>query len=248
VKSSCAVTSCCTPCGGPRGRWLSLSRARARGRQVEPGVGLGVPVGLPRIVSTDAIRQALRSLISPELSPELHTSSFTAWRAELLPSENPKPKRKRVVRGFQRQVQQLTAPLQAIVRRSVEEASSLVMEGIHLVPGFIPLDGFDGATVIELVLTVSDPELHQSYFGAREVQTHARRRREHYLAHFDEIRMIQDFCVAQAEAENVPIIEAGDFDVLVEGAIEHILNAALVERADLLGSDAGALTRELTET
>ncbi len=218
-----------------------------------PGVGksnlasaLAYRLGLPRIVSTDAIRQALRSLISPELSPELHTSSFTAWRAELLPSENPKPKRKRVVRGFQRQVQQLTAPLHAIISRSVQETSSIVMEGIHLVPGFIPLDGFEGATVIELVLRVSDPELHQSYFGVREVQTHSRRRHEHYLAHFDEIRMIQDFCAAQARAEGVPIIEAGNFDTLVEGAIEHILNAALAERTEPSAEET--LTPELAES
>jgi len=219
-----------------------------------PGVGksnlasaLAYRLSLPRIVSTDAIRQALRSLISPELSPELHTSSFTAWRAELLPTENPKPKRKRVVRGFQRQVQQLTAPLEAIINRSVDEASSLVMEGIHLVPGFIAHDQLEGATVVELVLSVSDPELHRSYFGTREVQTHARRRREHYLEHFEEIRMIQDFCTAQAKAEGVPVIEAGNFDALVDGAIEHILDAALLEQAEPLSAQLEALTRELAE-
>lgn len=209
-----------------------------------PGVGksnlasaLAYRLGLPRIVSTDAIRQALRSLISPELSPELHTSSFTAWRAELLPSETPKPKRKRVVRGFQRQVQQLAAPLQAIMNRSADEASSLVMEGIHLVPGFISLSDPGSATVVELVLVVSDPELHRSYFGTREVQTRNRRQREHYLEHFEEIRMIQDFCAAQARAEGVPVIEAGNFDELVDGAIEAILNVALVEQPDSLGDD-----------
>lgn len=218
-----------------------------------PGVGksnlasaLAYRLGLPRIVSTDAIRQALRSLISPELSPELHTSSFTAWRAELLPSEQPKPKRKRVVRGFQRQVQQLTAPLQAIVDRSVAEASSVVMEGVHLVPGFMSLEQ-EGATVVELILNVADPELHRSYFGTRELQTQSRRRREHYLTHFDEIRMIQDFCLAQAKTENVPVVDAGDFDEMIDHAIEVILNAALVEQTPL-ENELETLTRELTET
>ncbi len=218
-----------------------------------PGVGksnlasaLAYRLGLPRIVSTDAIRQALRSLISPELSPELHTSSFTAWRAELLPSEQPKPKRKRVVRGFQRQVQQLTAPLQAIVDRSVTEASSVVLEGVHLVPGFISLAQED-ATVVELVLNVADADLHKSYFGTRETQTQSRRRREHYLTHFEEIRMIQDFCVAQAKAESVPVVEAGDFDDMVDHAIEVVLNAALIERVPLEG-DVETLAQDLSET
>lgn len=220
-----------------------------------PGVGksnlasaLAYRLGLPRIVSTDAIRQALRSLISAELSPELHTSSFAAWRAELLPSESPKPKRKRVVRGFQRQVQQLTAPLEAIISRSLVEATSLVMEGIHLVPGFIPTGELEGAIVVELLLTVSDPELHKSYFGVREAQTHSQRRLEHYLEHFDEIRMIQDFCVSQARAEGVPILEAADFDTLLEQAIEHILNAALTENVQPLAAELEAVSEDFVET
>lgn len=212
-----------------------------------PGVGksnlasaLAYRLGVSRIVSTDAIRQALRSLISPELSPTLHASSFTAWRAELLPEERPQPKRKRVVRGFQRQVQQLAGPLQAIMRRSRDEASSLIMEGIHLVPGFLSAEGLGGATVVELVLTVSDPELHRGYFGAREIETRHRRRREHYLEHFEEIRMIQDFCAARARAEGVPVIEAGSFDELVDASMEAVLSAALLERPDALGGDGSA--------
>ena len=139
------------------------------------------------------------------------------------------------MRGFQRQVQQLTAPLQAIVERSIAEASSVVMEGVHLVPGFMPLEQA-GATVVEFILNVSDPKLHESYFGTRETQTQSRRRREHYLEHFEEIRMIQDFCVAQAKAEGVAVVEAGDFDQMVDDAIEVILNASLAYGAPLESS------------
>lgn len=205
-----------------------------------PGVGksslassLAYRLGVPRIVSTDSVRQALRSLISAELSPALHASSFTAWRAELLPSEAAKPKRKRVIRGFQRQVQQLTTAVGAIIGRSVEEATSIVLEGIHLVPGFMPLD-FPDATVVELVVCVSDPELHRGYFGARELQTGSRRSREHYLEHFDEIRTLQDFIIGQAKAEGVPILEAADTDQLTDHAIEQVLNAVLAQQTEPL--------------
>ena len=58
-----------------------------------PGVGksslaaeLAYRLGVRRVVSSDAVREALRSLISPELSPSLHRSSFTAWRSDLLPT------------------------------------------------------------------------------------------------------------------------------------------------------------------
>lgn len=219
-----------------------------------PGVGksnlasaLAYRLGVARIVSTDAIRQALRSLISPELSPTLHASSFTAWRSELLPEERPQPKRKRVVRGFQRQVQQLAGPLQAIMSRSRDEGSSLIMEGIHLVPGFFSADALGDATVVELVLNVSEPDLHRSYFGVREVETRHRRGRQHYLEHFEEIRMIQDFCAARARAEGVPVIEAGSFDELVDASVEVVLSAALLEHPDVLGGGGSPGEERLAE-
>ena len=219
-----------------------------------PGVGksslaseLSYRLGIARIVSSDSVRQALRSLISAELSPALHASSFSAWRAELLPSElkSAKPKRKRVVRGFQRQVQQLTTALLAILDRNIEEATSLVLEGIHLVPGFMPLAEREGATVVELVLHVTDEEKHRSYFGVRELQTGRRRNSEAYLAHFDEIRILQNFMVERAEEEGVPVIETSDFDQAVEQAIELILNAVLAERAEPLTDELEALGREM---
>jgi 2-phosphoglycerate kinase len=84
---------------------------------------LAYRLGIARVVSTDSVRQALRSLISPELSPILHASSYAAWRAELLPDEiaTAKPKRKRVVRGFQAQVQQMNRAIDAIIDRNVKE-------------------------------------------------------------------------------------------------------------------------------
>ncbi|ADI15142.1 AAA family ATPase [Truepera radiovictrix] len=216
-----------------------------------PGVGksslasaLAYRLGVPRIVSTDSVRQALRSLISAELSPALHASSFTAWRAELLPSEAAKPKRKRVIRGFQRQVQQLTTAVGAIISRSVQEATSLVLEGIHLVPGFLPLE-LEEATVVELVVCVSDPELHREYFGAREVQTGSRRRREYYLEHFGEIRTLQDFIVRQAKLAGVPVLEAADTDQLTDHAIEQVLNAVLAQQSDAAAAELGAVPQEV---
>jgi len=206
-----------------------------------PGVGkstmaseIGYRLGISRIVSSDSIREALRSLISVELSPALHASSYRAWRAELMPGEalGVGPKRKRVIRGFQRQVQQLSTALSAIVQRNIDEATSSVMEGIHLVPGFIPEREFDGAALVELVLTLSDPEVHRGRFGVRDTQTGQRRNTDGYLNHFDEIRMIQDFINRRAQEEGVPVLEASDFDQAVDNAIEHVLNAVLGFHAD----------------
>lgn len=204
-----------------------------------PGVGksaiaseVSYRLGISRNVSTDSVRQALRSLIGPDLSPVLHSSSYSAWRAELLPSEREsvKPKRKRVLRGFLAQVHQLDPAVCAIIDRNVTEATSLVMEGAHLVPGIAPSQDSAGAIIVRVVMAVSDVEDHRRQFGVREGQTFQRRRRQPYLEHFTEIRIIHDFIREQAELEAVPVVEASDFDRAVEKTIEHVLDVLLVER------------------
>lgn len=191
---------------------------------------LGYRLGIPRIVSSDSVRQALRSLISPELSPILHASSYTAWQAELLPAERAGaiPKRKRVIRGFQAQVQQLSTALTAIIERNVEESTSLVMEGVHLVPGISPGRLETDAVIIELVLAVESEERHAKHFGLREGTT--QRRGNEYLEHLPEIRVLQKFIVARAREAGVPVIEASDFDQAIERSIEHILDVVLEEQ------------------
>lgn len=221
-------------------RYLLLRKLRRLERPLvvivagAPGVGksvlaaeLAYRLGIARLVSTDSVRQALRSLISPDLSPVLHASTYTAWRAELLQHElaEAKPKRKRVVRGYQMQVQQMSRAIDAIIERNVTEATSVVIEGTHLVPGISPLGQHERAALVEMVLAVADVDDHRQNFARREGHTHRRRPREDYLQHFDEIRMIQDFVVAQAVREGVPVIDTGDFDRAVERAVERVLDA-----------------------
>ncbi len=201
---------------------------------------LGYRLGIPRVVSTDSVRQALRSLISPELSPMLHASSYAAWRAELLPYEiaSAKPKRKRVVRGFQAQVQQMSRAIEAIIERNVKEATSLVIEGTHLVPGLSPLRPDDRALVIEIVLAVRDEDDHRENFSRREGRTHRMRPSDDYLEHFAEIRMIQDFVLEQAAREGSPVVDTTDFDRAVEQTVEQVLDAMTTQ--DVAPTDASA--------
>lgn len=226
-------------------RYAMMREARNRERPIivlfggAPGVGksaiaseVGYRLGIPRIVSTDTVRQALRSLIGPELSPILHASTYEAWRAELLPSEKgtAQPERLRVLRGFLAQVHQLNPAVTAIVERNIFEATSIVMEGVQLVPGVAPAREFRDATVIHIVLYVADEEDHLKHFAAREGQTSARRAKQPYLDHFVEIRVLQEYVTQQAELRGVPVIEAADFDRAVERCVDHVLDVMLMEQ------------------
>lgn len=192
---------------------------------------LAYRLGIVRVVSSDSIRQALRSLISPDLSPVLHESSYTAWLAELLPHERERsqPKFSRVVRGFQAQVMQLGTALRAVGQRNVTEATSVVIEGIHVVPSVSP-GRIEGATTVELMLQVADEETHRARFARREGKTGHLRPKDPYLEHFPEIRMLQDYLVGRAHEAGVPVLDVSDLDTAVDRSVEHVLDVVLAER------------------
>ncbi len=203
-----------------------------------PGVGksaiaaeVGYRLGIPRVVSTDSVRQALRSLIGPELSPVLHASTFTAWRAELLPNERrtARPRRNRILRGYLAQVHQLGPAITGIIERNITEATSLIMEGSHLVPGIAPRKDFPGATAVQVVLYLADPDDHRKHFDLREGKAHSRQA-DAYLEHFNEIRVMQEFLRERAELEGVPVVDASDFERAVERCIDLVLDKLLLER------------------
>ena len=50
---------------------------------------LAARLGIVRVVATDAIREVMRSMFSPELMPSLHTSSFQADAALREPPTRP---------------------------------------------------------------------------------------------------------------------------------------------------------------
>ncbi len=184
---------------------------------------------IQHIVSSDVIRQALRSLINPALSPLLHSSSFSAWHAERLPGEDTKVKPKRVLRAFNVQTKQVNKAISAILERYTQEGLSAVLEGVHLVPGLLDLKALKDTNIIEIVLVQSDEEKHRKNFEVRGLQTEQRRNFKKYMEHFQEIRVIQEFITAQAKQQEVTIIELNDFDEVLEQVLELTMQTIINE-------------------
>lgn len=141
-----------------------------------------------------------------------------------------KPSRNRVLRGLLAQANQLDPAVNAIIGRSIAEDLSLVVEGVHLIPGTSPTQEFADATIIPIVLFVPDPDDHRSHFAAREVRS-GRRQAGPYVEHFPEIRMMQEFMHEQADLEGVLSVDASGFDSAVERCVDHVLDVLLLEQA-----------------
>lgn len=189
-------------------------------------------LGIVRIISTDSIRQVMRTFFSAELMPAIHYSSFNAAAAVRIPvGKNLNPN----LVAFVEQVEMVSVGVKAIIDRALEEGTSLVVEGVHLVPGFLEVTPSDRAVFLSLTVAVSDPELHMSHFLVRERETDGRRPFTRYVEHFEEIRKIQDFILARVKAEGTTVLDNVNIDDAVGVAVDALYEA--IERAEKTPAD-----------
>ena len=183
---------------------------------------LATRLGIVRIVSTDAIREVMRAFFSEELMPAIHRSSFDvgeALRQPLPPSVDP------VTAGFREQTVSVTVGVKALVDRAVTEGTHLIIEGAHIVPGFIdPVLYKKNAFLVPLVITVKDEGLHRSHFYIRELDTQGSRPFERYVANFESIRRIQDYIIGLAESRGIKTVDSINLDATMVEVIEFIIN------------------------
>ncbi len=219
-------------------RYLLLRMARRLDRPLHiliggvTGVGksalasaLAWRLGITRLISSDSVREILRSTVPKDLLPTLHVSTFEAWRVLAWGDEDEKPTPDRVLRGFLDQVSRVAVGLRAIQARSAREATSMVMEGVHVLPHQLDHPDQDSVIQVPMIVVLTDEEVHRSRFLLRERETGKKRSRARYLRHFQEIRWIQDYLLEIAEAAGIPIIPGESHDKAVEKGLE-----VLVER------------------
>ncbi len=179
-------------------------------------------LGITRLSSTDFIRQTMRAFFAEEFMPTIHYSSFKAWEA--LP-EAEREEGDPLTRGFIQQTKNVLVGVRASIDRALEEGWSMVLEGVHLVPGMLPLE-IEGALVIQCLLVVYNEEVHASNFFVRDLATEGVRPVEKYLHNLGEIRQVQDFLLKRARKSGVPVIENENVDRTVGGVIELVLEGA----------------------
>jgi 2-phosphoglycerate kinase len=170
-----------------------------------------------RIASTDSIREVMRKMVSRELVPSLHVSSYEA--GDVIPSLKELPKEERIVYGFLDQSEKVLTGIEAVISRAVRENVSLVVEGIHLIPG-IAEKFKNKAYVVHILLTTLDEEMHRSRFKSREKSS--QRTSKKYLKNFKAIRKIQDFLYQKAKECGITLIDNIDFDQTRDRALEAI--------------------------
>ena len=203
---------------------------------------LATRLGITRVVSTDAVREVLRSAFTAGMFPTLYESSFDADKAVRQPIPHSGDK---LIIGFREQAAAVAVGAQALIERSIEEGTDLIIEGAHLVPGFLQSIEHDQAVIVSLLVVIDDEELHRSHFYLRSREARSRSS-DRYISAFKKIRRLQKYMISSGLMRGVPIISHYDLDTTLTEIIDHVITRAL-EAAErgvrVAGSDDKLLER-----
>jgi 2-phosphoglycerate kinase len=178
-------------------------------------------LGITRVTSTDFIRQTMRAFFSKEFMPSIHYSSFEAGEAVDASEEGREDPR---VTGFFDQTRNVLVGVRAVIERALQEGFSMVLEGVHLVPGMLP--PIEGALVTHCVLTIESPEKHGLHFYVRDSASEGLRPVQRYLDALPDIRTVQEAIVERAGRFGVPVIENSDLTHTITAVMGLIFASA----------------------
>ena len=142
---------------------------------------------IQNVISTDIIRAIMRSCTSKEQFPHLH-SSTTSEEYDKTNSN-----------GFVEQSKEMRVGIQSVIDRAVKENADLIIEGIHLIPGYfnIPKE----IDFRHILIIVQDEEKHK-----KQITGQGERRAKHKLEKFDKLRTFQDYLLNVAN-KNIEIMK-----------------------------------------
>jgi 2-phosphoglycerate kinase len=173
--------------------------------------------GITRVTSTDFVRQTMRAFFSSDFMPSIHQSSFEA-RDAFPDADDP------LEFGFLQQARNVLVGVRASSERALHEGWSLVLEGVHLVPGMVEMPRPEEAVSVFVVLSIEDEDEHIRHFHFRDEDSE--RPESRYLERFEDIRRLQEVIVARARRHGVPVIENEDADRAARTVADLVLDAA----------------------
>ena len=182
-------------------------------------------LGIVRTQSTDMLREVMRMMIPERLMPVLHRSSYDSWRGLPGKGDDTAPSADTLIDGFWAQTDLLSVPCEAVMRRSLLESTSLIIEGIHVQHELVDLipEGTN-AIAVPIFLAVPHPDTLRNRFRGRSELVQGRRA-ERYLEHFDAIWQLQSYLLAEADRHQIPIIVNYNREQVVREVIFSIVSA-----------------------
>ncbi|MFW6134717.1 MAG: ATP cone domain-containing protein [Elusimicrobiota bacterium] len=150
------------------------------------------------VITSDIIREIMRSLFTEGILPLIHSSSYLAYKNLWMPIEEEKDQR---IIAFREQALRVSVGIRGIIKRCINEKTSIIINGVHVLPDIISENEYKNANIIKVFLYVDGEEEHKERFYMRG-KSSQQRSADRYLENFDTIRIIQDYVVREAKKQN----------------------------------------------
>lgn len=170
---------------------------------------LAKELGITHILESDFIREIVRGIIGPDYAPALHKSSFDAYVTIRDKHRFEKNKNGLICAGFEEHASFVIPAIEKVIKRAVDDYDDVVIEGVHMVPGFIDTDKYKEDASIHFFVLTADEDIHKERFVKRAMKI---KRGGKHLEYFKENRVINDYLVRQAIEHNIPVINNLDID------------------------------------
>ena len=218
-------------------RYLVLVKALRRERSIVVLLGGATGTGksalatelaqrleIVRIQSSDLLREVMRMMLPERLVPVLHRSSYDAWQSLPGAVDSSDGDDTNLIDGYRAQVELLKVPCEAVIKRSLQEESSLILEGVHVHHAMVDLvPAKSDAIVIPVMLAVLNQERLRDRFRGRGEQVD-QRRAERYLENFDSIWRLQSYLLSEADRQQIPIILSDNRERVIRAVMNIIVN------------------------
>jgi 2-phosphoglycerate kinase len=158
-------------------------------------------LSIPIYFSTDVVaREVVRSTLDGALGPatarrelpELYGSSFALPAERQAALEGGVDRDQALIDWYYGHAMLTMIGVRGILDRLLATDNSAVIEGVPLIPGFLPEHYFARLNIVWVVTTIADKDTHFERYAGRDRAGVDRGGAERYRQRFDEIRLIHD--------------------------------------------------------
>lgn len=170
------------------------------------GMSVALDQGILKCISTDTIRQIMRSFIPKNISPALHRSSYENVPSGNFNDDDP-------VDTWYETVQVLESSVEGLVIDAIARKQGLVLEGVSISPSRKLIDLWEegGGIATGCLLTITNEDTHKSMLTRRGLLAGESSKQglkdQEKIDNFDRIRKIQDEMIKLANDAQWILIE-----------------------------------------
>ena len=175
-------------------RLLIIAGATGTGKSTV-AMKIGAKSNFARLISTDAIREILRSTDDTQTDSALHRSSFSVGESN------------DAIIDWVDTCKAGEKGIEATINRAMREGIDLLLEGVHIIPSDRLIRSWidSGGIAVGVIMAVSDEDKHKSMLKTRDA--HSFRRHDRYIANFERIRRIQDGLIERSKIASWPVVD-----------------------------------------